>query len=684
MSVLTFAEPNTRTPRPAYATLNRPRMPRHISQILDYLDERRTQRRPWVDRMWLDRERASGLDNQHWWSPNTWTGVWGPVRKPLWRQELLAPYVLSSLQRSRSLIGRSPVRFLGVPESSDPDDIQSASAATRYLRYLHDDLDMERKRADFVHHLFVDGHAYLLEDFSFSEDRGDIHVVPAHEIYPDPWAESLRASMTVIRERYEHISVVRKRWGKSRDSVLRDLAPLPQLPADVRRRLGSLLGVLQPIRESQIRDIIRTVEVWQRPGAVDPTTGEVFAQGRYTVLANEEELYDAKKLPYADAGVEIPIQEARYFYKLGQYSGESAISAVWTLLRAIEKLVGQGMEHSVLMCHGKWWVDKSIDLNKRLTTEPGERIPYDSRVVKPGIQITPQPLPPAFYLLIDRLEAWIYDILAMHEPTRGEMPKRVDSGRAIAYLQNADSSSAQDLYRVVDEAEGDALLNILKMERRHATRARQIQIVGKDRTSELESLNVAQLHGTKDVKVISAATLSPNPSIRRDEVAAMVERKLITEEDGRHLIEMPVPEGELHTLNSVNAEAARDNIRVLKSGQSQKIYVEAAWHLPTHDFELRMYMATAEYRALPDDAKNRVRGYFFAIENEAMRREIAKNELAAGGAGAVPPPGVAEGGMSQTETKTLTTDEPQGIGETANVPNGDTGAAGAGAESFAG
>jgi len=165
------------------------------------------------------------------------------------------------------------------------------------------------------------------------------------------------------------------------------------------------------------------------------------------------------------------------------------------------------------------WLDKSVRFRlaiprsgnmskaKLAASNDGDIFEYNNVGGTGALNIPIAQIPPG---LFDFLQATIQefrDLASRHEVSKGQVPGRVESGRAIRSLQESDSQYLVVSMIVWEEREREAALFKLDLMREYYTVPKQARIIGEGRSVKIFNLQGADLSAGIDVNIVKGSAL---------------------------------------------------------------------------------------------------------------------------------------------------------------------------------
>lgn len=626
-------------------------------KILDALERWRELRSSWEDGIDSNRQWFDGTKGQHY-GRDVWSG-----KRPAWKPEWLCGRLMSTVRRGVPLIALANAKFFVRPVSDDLDDRQAASAGTRAALYLREQGRHEHLRAALCQKAFIDGGVYTKDVYDTATGISKRITVDAWEVFISPWALGPDQANVLFHETWPHIDAVGMQWAgntkeqRAAQAKLRDVRPsTANIPSQVQRRLARVAGLdAGALGSDDLDGIVAYREYYERP-TLD------YKRGRYVVFVNETRIF-AGDLPYIDAGVVFPFHYRPYIVIEGQAAGLSVVDVGRNGIATIEARVNQTLQHDALVCHGKWLVDERMDTTGKFVSRAGEIVKRNPNHMKPEF-VAPPPMNPAHMLTTQFLEQEFDESVGLHDASRSMVPKRIESGKALAIAQEGDRSQSMTFYRAVDETERASLWNSILMEHTWGADDRLRQIIGRDREAEFIAFRKANLRETADLFCQSASSLVENPITKELQIYERLARGLMNLEDARAALDLPGVDGEFVSRRRQNQQRAQANIEALKRGEP--VRVMELWDHATHMWEFEGFVLSRDFEELPDESKQLVVAHYYALQATAAQlaraRAVIAGKIAPPGRGGSPQP---SSGMGQNSPEVLRS-APQGDMEAMN------------------
>lgn len=625
-----------------------PKVDDRHGRMLNWLTNRRTRRRDYDDRRYVNRERYNGTRGRHWMRFHPGDGWLHREAIPRYRVQWTAPQILARGEQFISLIGTTPVQYGAVPASNDPEDRESAAAVTKFLRALANDENFTMLRMDAARLGYVDGMCYLMAYWDIARGRARVQVRDSSCVFIEPTAKSLEDSPVVCVETWEHFESLKadfpgfKGW--------RSFSPrVSEIPPTVRRDLMASED-LTPYGytrgdDTDVEGIVARREFHIMPSQKRP-------RGQYVVMCNNTVLYDSDQrrakdgsakpgLPYIDAGITLPIHAFRYKTIPGNFYGLSGVEIQWDNVRIKERIVSQMFEGIALTVRPKVRVGRTTNVEGRFTADPGEVWAYDAAAGEPKPEIVTFPGPdPSVWNAIAKLDQDNDDHIGINAASRGQMPARVDSGRAIKLLQNADLGVAQIASMYLDDAFSGVAWDCVRLERTFGSGERTRQVIGTSSPAQNIAFTNETFDGTANVWIKSSQYIGYTPAMIAEEARALFADGVIDINEYRQMIARPPADAAQASEFAVNYEAAEAENFLMEQGQT--VEVRPFEMNAVHAYAHRVFFQQ-KFDTLSDEAKQAFFEHIYMTEALALQAAAGNAAMGGESGGAGKPPSAANG-----------------------------------------
>ncbi|MCG3172671.1 MAG: hypothetical protein GMKNLPBB_00825 [Myxococcota bacterium] len=178
--------------------------------------------------------------------------------------------------------------------------------------------------------------------------------------------------------------------------------------------------------------------------------------------------------------------------------GQAVIDHVIPLQRAYNGALTRIHEHHRLTMNGKWLVPREAGVGlDKITSAPGEILHYSGGFT-PSV-LYPPPLAESIWRQIEEHRRCIRDISGVHEVSEGEISAGVTAWRALAALQEADSSRFSPVRRRFEQSIAALGRLMLLRAQQFYTAPRVLRVVGRGMAVETIAFNAADIPAQIDV-----------------------------------------------------------------------------------------------------------------------------------------------------------------------------------------
>ena len=429
----------------------------------------------------------------------------------------------------------------------------------------------------------------------------EVEVVSPFNICPDPDATDLASAHFLIDTRQKPIRDVSERYGIDpkeflgkdepqggawREQQLRTLSS----PGSGSPGLG---GGSQPSKST----LVTLSTIWVRPTRKEPN-------GWWAVVCDGKVLRKARNQPGFPVFPWIHLQEIRV---PGRFMGTSSLEQSIPIQVAYNRARSQIIEQTNTISRPPWLIPRGSGIrDESLTGEPGERVKY-TWPLKPELAVV-RDLPPTSHQNVHQLVSDLEDVSTQHEATRGIAPGRVESGVAVAQLQEQDEGILAPAAAEAAKGLGDLGSMILKIASKMVTEERLIKIMGEENLLDVRYFKGQDLTGAQtgkagvnyfDVRVNIGANLPISPAQRRQFATELAQFGILNpaiKDQREKLLELlelnrdptSVSVGQLDKANQ-----RRENAEMMSSGQPSPIWPYDDDEL--HIAEARGFQKTPEY-----------------------------------------------------------------------------------------
>jgi hypothetical protein len=399
--------------------------------------------------------------------------TWEPYRRqlvrndsvPSWRVRLkdqqikmLANTIAAKRARARHITFGQPNNPL------DPQDVEAAKLATRFLRHCDRITSRDRKRLQLELLSTIYGTAFVLPywdplaatQVAFEEPNprfgqvpdapqmlvrgqeawiGDVQweVLDVWRVFPQPvqWWEDV--SWAVVA-RVRTLEWVRTRFPE-RGILVRPDNLETDLFAAMERDAAAPAGGGVPLSVGGTADSpddsVRVLEYYE-------AKSKRYPRGRFVVVANGVQLWAEQSLPHPKA--RFPLIPYYGMWIPGRLWGSGWVEDLIDQQRQLNRSESQAVENQAFTSRPKWGVARESKIEEdALHSGPGEVVEYNQQG-GPPVPLSPPPTPAEILEQPDRIVERMQRIAGIHEASTGATPTGLSSGVAIDLAQQADES----------------------------------------------------------------------------------------------------------------------------------------------------------------------------------------------------------------------------------------------------
>lgn len=560
-------------------------------------------------------------------------------------------YVFKNLRFIHSQMSANPPSVIPRPTSNDMDDRRKADASDRLIRYGLRQYKFQERFDEATFPGLVRGttivktlhDADLGDIIEFNEQTGEIltegdfaiSTVSSWNFYIDPDAANWDEVIWVFEELYMHWEGACYKFGPEKKEILE------QLRVNQGQQVGSNSGetYLRPKRY----DSIKVYQYWEKG---TPSNGMV---GRFCYCTEDGTVltpmrpnphrfspprtegapqFARAKLPYHIlTDIDVP----------GQVWGKSVVAYVAGLQDTLNRLDNVTMDG--IQAHGipRMILPEGAEVaNNSITNSPWDVIKITGS--QPPHFMEALPLSPTNNQMRMQLKQTIDDIMGVNEAMFGQQ-SREQSGFSMQYATNQGNMIRRRLfnkYVLLVESVYKDYLNVI---RKYWVEPRTIQVLGKEKAFEAIDIKGTDIDGGFDLVVEYGASLSLDPTSRREEIITLMPMFEKAGMDIKPLLGM-MKLNELDNMYDKTQMAADRQREIFDEMTARNIYIEPE-EIQNHKDMLAFaydYVMTSEYKYLPQDAKILITAHI------KEREKLAAQGMQPAGTGEQPP-GPLPGGI---------------------------------------
>jgi hypothetical protein len=587
-------------------------------------------------------------------------------------QKVSINYAFKNMRFIHAQLSANPPSVVPRPTSNDPDDRRKADAADRLIRYALREYKLQEvvDRASLNTIMYGTGftkarwNPNLGEILEVNEETGDIVMDGDFEItvpniwnlYFDPDAESWDTVRYVMERALipfeeavhrfpEYIDVLKKFRIKSGDA--NEAGPFSSKNENITTRSA--------LRNTKY-DVVELFEYWEK-GL--PTNGYL---GRFCyctpdgqvlggISANPERYAPPSKKGQAPRpGIaQLPYQVFSDIDVPNRVWGKSFLEWETGLQDLLNKV--DNISVDIMQAHGvaRLIVPESAEISPdSITNTPWDIIKYSGNV--PPSYMEPMPMPSILPQLQDRLKSGLDDMAGVNDSMFGQQ-KREQSGFSMQYATNQGNMVRRRLFNKYVLFVEEIYRTFLRVTCAHWDTPRTIAVLGKEKAFESFDVKGTDIDGGYDLVVEYGASLSLDPTSRREEIITLMPLFEKAGVEPRTILKMM----KLNELSSMydELELASDRQReIFEEMISTGVYIKPR-ELQDHKNMLSFaynFVMTTDFKYLEDDLKLLIEKHIRDREQVAAQGVAAAGAAPAGGGQAEgqPPPLPGPGGPADT------------------------------------
>lgn len=506
---------------------------------------------------------------------------------------------------SRHIISRvvsRPLAFEVEPSDSDDATVRGAQTAKSVVRDMARDHNWQDLREQTAWNTWLGGTAVMSLDWDPSKNEvgktailgkpygtGDVceSALSVLEVAWEPGIRDAEKSYWWIRAQALPPSEVQMRYG------------LDYLPAaDAQGTTTPLTQkLLQDSKHSPSPNLALVLTVYIRPNSG-------LKKGLVATVVGNKFVDEPKPwpFPFKDRLNMVVLRETKV---AGRATGDTVFSAAVPVQTAFNASWSLIIEHLKLAGNARLLVpDNSLDGVDDLSDLPGEIVPWNSAAGVPPGYLAPPQLPQYILEQPMQLAAQMDDILGLHDTSRGQAPKNIESGVGLGILVEQDSTPMGQMTKEIAAGFERFAYMALKIyeDKVKDTRKARIQIPGQ--VPETVQWSGKALMGQCNV------VLPPDTVIPRSRAAqmAMAERLATLGAFGppggmnmqmfARVADLPDADDLLEGIDVADAKASREN-HWMSIGEVciPKQFDDHAKHIERHNW----FRQTTRYESMPQE-----------------------------------------------------------------------------------
>lgn len=446
---------------------------------------------------------------------------------PYYRVRPVINHIRKVVRKEISRLTKQKPNAYVIPASTEDRDVFAAQAGEQIWNALWRQKNLNRILRQAVFWQAVCGNGFIKQwwDWTaydkFNQQYGDIAITPEtpfHVFVPDLKAENLEDQPWLIHAQVRPKEWVKRNLGVEADSHRFDI---------IDESLLNIMGINQ--QGEHRRDTTIVLEVWCKPGSLD-----IMPEGGVFTVANSQVVQGFENWPFS--------HERYPFSKLdgvpsGKFYNTSIVEDVIPLQRELNRSRGQIVENKNKMAKLQLLYEEGSLDPSRITTEPGQAIPYRQGFNKPE-HIVPPPLPAYVENEVNRIYTDIADLSGQHEVSEGKVPAGVTAATAISFLEEQDESLIAPHYDSLEEAIENTAFQCLSYVKDFWDMPRTIRFTGVDRTFDVQTFKGSDLRDNTDIRAEAGSSLPTSRAAKQAFIMDIMKMGFIDPQEGLEVLEI--------------------------------------------------------------------------------------------------------------------------------------------------
>jgi len=472
---------------------------------------------------------------------------------PSWKVRLVINLIMPTIRTEAAKILRNNPS-IGVVPSNDSDMArQAARIGTRVMDGKYHDDDFQRKQYNLVLWMLTCGSAFLWtlwdktagkawsEDIRNPEDgtivkkqffQGDVVDIVSgpFEVLMEPGApEDFEDHRRIMRIQVLDVVFIKDKFGVDVPAETIDQHLQFQFRINSFSHLNTF-GLSHANTQSLPRNVALVKEIFELPSSKWP-------QGLHAMYANGVVIVPPEPLDYWLRGRRVlPVAKYDHITIPGRNYGMSVIEQISPLNILFNKLNSQAVENANLLSRPKIIAPQGSLDDDSWTDQPGEVVEYRPVGGLGPSAMTPPSMPQYFFQLKDSIPGWIADVSGIFDVSKGKLPRRATSGKAIDLLQDADDTRMGLTIRNYASSLERSLGIKLQLIKENYVEERIVKKIGMNHGIEIMRFKGADLKDADTVRVMMTPALSRAAKINLG--LKLAEQNLVPKEMVLKIIEL--------------------------------------------------------------------------------------------------------------------------------------------------
>jgi hypothetical protein len=558
-------------------------------------------------------------------------------------------YAFKNLRFLHAQLAANPPSVIPRPTSSDAEDRRKADAADRVVRYGMKQYDMQENVDKLTLNalLYGSGVAKVLWDsnlgdiLEIAEESGELTMegdfrmsVPnIWNLYFDADAESFEDVRFAFERIYVPYEEALYKWPEQKELLQK-------------YRSGGKGEQDSAAQQSQLGrpkyDVVELWEYWEKGLASNGMLGRHTICTRdgtpLTGIHANPERYAAPKKGKAEASRRIEIACLPYHLLTdidvpGTIWGKSFLEYVAPIQDTYNRFHSVSLD--IMQAHGvaRLVIPEGAEVSPdSITNSTWDVVKYTG--TQPPHFMEPMPFPAALNNFMDIYKIGIDDMSGVNEAMFGKQ-SREQSGFSMQYATNQGNMIRFRLLNKYRRVVESIYKSYLKIVQKHWTLPHTILVLGNEKAFEAQDIKGADIDGGYDLTADYGASLSLDPTTRREEMITLMPLFEKAGVESRQLLKM-LKLNELSGQYDLLELADNRQREIFETMIATGVYI-APEELQDHKNMLSysyMFLMTSEYKYLEDDAKALIKQH--VKEREMLAAQGAAPSLLAGAPGPLP------------------------------------------------
>lgn len=539
---------------------------------------------------------------------------------PPWRVRLVINKVRSIIRREIAKCTAQKPGFTVAPATNEDEDYNAAKAATQILDSVYDDYEISKVNLSRQWWGSICGTSFIkcywdprktaygkgkpLDSGGYQQQQmmmqpgmpgydqmnqamnpeGDLcieNLIPFYLFIPDLMEENINNQPFVFHVYTKSKSWIEQYYGKQLITKMTTKSTNEQDLLE--EAFFDVIGLRKAIEDQYL-----CMEIW-----IKPSGHRLFPKGGMVTIIGDQIVQIKEEFPYTHG--EYPFIKFDHI-KSGQFYGTSVIEDLIPLQREYNRTRSQIVEAKNLMAKPKLMGPKGAIDPTKITTEPGQYIPYE-----PGLgEVKPLPMQnlPAFVENeLERILRDMDDISGQHEISRGNTPSQVTAATAISYLQEQDDTMLSEILASIEYGMACLGRHILCYVVDYWQQDRLIKVAGKDESFDVMFLKGSAIRGNTDVRVEAGSALPHSKAAKQAFLMDLFKMGVFQQNPSEFLkiLELRGIDKVIDDYKADIHQAQRENIKMAHGMQvNVNDFDEHELHLREHN----RYRKTEEYEML--------------------------------------------------------------------------------------